>query len=445
MSRTLQSVRGTQSLYGAEADRFHRVVRAFDKVRRLFRFRRVEVPVFEHTEVFARSIGETTDIVSKEMYTFDDKGGEKITLRPEFTAGIARAYLSEGWQHHTPLKVATWGPAFRYERPQKGRFRQFHQLDAEVIGAPEPAADVEVIAFAAQLLTELKIFDRVRLRLNTLGDGVSREAWRTALVEYFRAHEDKLSEESRRRLALNPLRILDSKDPGDQSVAAEGPRIDQFLTPEAHEFFQEVQEGLTSMGVSFERDQTLVRGLDYYRHTAFEFVTSDLGAQGTVIGGGRYDGLVEAMGGPHTPAVGWAGGIERLALLTQERLRGGEIIAVVPESQRAERLAQRIALELRRRGIPVDYLYRGAARKRLERLQRRGLTTAVFVDAPEGPSDITGTLNVKRFRNMAHSSELRIAKNLAALFNVIEAYRIEPEGVIDGRRVDFVLREKSSK
>ena len=212
MTNTPQPVRGTQSLLGEDADRFHAVVDAFDRVRRLFGFKRVEVPVIEPTAVFARTIGETTDVVSKEMYTFEDRGGEQITLRPEFTAGICRAYLSEGWQQFAPLKLATHGPAFRYERPQKGRFRQFHQLDAEVIGAAEAAADVELLSLGDQLLKELGIHDGVTLQLNTLGDADTRDAWRSALVEYFEAHRGSLSEDSLARLERNPLRILDTKD-----------------------------------------------------------------------------------------------------------------------------------------------------------------------------------------------------------------------------------------
>ncbi len=219
--QTPQPVRGTQSLLGEEADRFHAVVAAFDRVRRLYGFKRVEVPVIEPTAVFARTMGETTDVVSKEMYSFEDRSGDSITLRPEFTAGICRAYLSEGWQQFAPLKVATHGAAFRYERPQKGRFRQFHQLDAEIIGAAEPQADVEMLAFGAQLLAELGI-GGVTLKLNTLGDAASRDAWRSALVDHFAAHRAELSEDSRERLDKNPLRILDSKDPRDRPFAGRG-------------------------------------------------------------------------------------------------------------------------------------------------------------------------------------------------------------------------------
>src|SRR4051812_31575916 len=209
MSKGPQRIRGTQDIWGEEADRFNAVVAAFDRVRRLFAFQRVHIPVFEATEVFARSIGETTDVVSKEMYTFEDRGGDSITLRPEFTAGICRAYLSEGWQQHVPMKLATHGPVFRYERPQKGRFRQFHQLDAEIIGMAEPLADVELLMFADQVLRELGIAGNITLQLNTLGDATTRDAWRDALVAHFEKHRGSLSEDSLARLDKNPLRILD--------------------------------------------------------------------------------------------------------------------------------------------------------------------------------------------------------------------------------------------
>src|SRR3954468_22333767 len=237
MSKGPQRVRGTQDIFGEEADRFQAVVAAFERVRRLYGFGRVEMPVFESTAVFARSIGETTDIVSREMYSFEERGGDSLTLRPEFTAGICRAYLSEGWQQLAPVKIVTHGPAFRYERPQKGRYRQFHQLDAEIIGAGEPAADVEIIAMGAQLLAELGIAERVDLKLNTLGDPATRDAWRAALVDHFRGRESDLSTESRARLERNPLRILDSKEHQDFPIVDAAPVVDDFLTAEASEFF----------------------------------------------------------------------------------------------------------------------------------------------------------------------------------------------------------------
>ena len=326
---TPKRIRGTQDIFGDEQRRFARVVDAFEKVRRLYCFQRVEVPVFEATAVFARSLGETTDVVSKEMYTFEDRGGDSITLRPEFTAGIARAYLSEGWQQYSPLKLATHGPVFRYERPQKGRFRQFHQIDAEVIGAAEPAADVELLVLADQLLHELGIADGVTLQLNTLGDAETRDAWRGALVAHFLKHKEQLSEDSIARLEKNPLRILDSKDPRDRPVADSAPDIDAYLTPEARAFFDAVTAGLDAAGVAWTRNARLVRGLDYYRHTAFEFVTDRLGAQGTVLAGGRYDGLIESLGGKPTCGVGWAAGIERLGMMLPELSADADVVTDV--------------------------------------------------------------------------------------------------------------------
>ena len=374
----VQPVRGTQSLLGIDADRLATVVAAFDRVRRLYGFKRVEVPTIEHTAVFARTIGETTDVVSKEMYSFEDRGGEGITLRPEFTAGICRAYLSEGWQQFAPLKVATSGSAFRYERPQKGRFREFHQLDAEIIGAGEPQADVELLAFADQLLKELGIEGAI-LKLNTLGDPETRSAWRHALHEHFRGHASTLSEDSQARLERNPLRILDSKAHQDWPVVDSAPTIDEFLTSEAADFFAKVTAGLDAAGIKWERAPRLVRGLDYYRHTAFEFITDRLGAQGTVLGGGRYDGLVESIGGPHTPAVGWAAGVERLAMMIGAPGPEAPVVVIVPLGEGADAAAQRLLAEVRRNGIAADMAYRGNMKKRLSRANDAGAAYVVII------------------------------------------------------------------
>src|SRR5437868_3880516 len=378
----VQPVRGTQSLLHEDADRLAAVVAAFDKVRRLYGFRRVEVPTIEHTAVFARTIGETTDVVSKEMYSFDDRGGESITLRPEFTAGICRAYLSEGWKQFAPLKVSASGSAYRYERPQKGRFREFHQLDAEIIGAGEAQADVELLAFADQLLKELGITGTI-LKLNTLGDPETRGAWRDALFEHFRAHAGGLSEDSQARLERNPLRILDSKAHQDWPVVDSAPAIDDFLTAEAADFFGRVTAGLDAAGITWERAPRLVRGLDYYRHTAFEFITDRLGAQGTVIAGGRYDGLIEALGGPHTPAVGWAAGIERLAMMIDAPELEKPTAVIVPLGERAEAAGQQLLADLRRAGIAADMAYRGNMKKRLSRANEASASFALIIGDDE--------------------------------------------------------------
>ncbi len=384
MNGKVQGIRGTQSMIGEEAERFRAVTSVFDHVRGLYGFQRVEVPVFEATSVFARSLGETTDVVSKEMYTFEDRGGDSLTLRPEFTAGIARAYISEGWQRFGILKVATHGPVFRYERPQKGRYRQFHQLDAEILGAGEYWADVEMIALGSRLLERLGIAAKVQLQLNTLGDAETRAAWREALVAHFEANRDELSEDSVRRLGANPLRILDSKDPKDRPIADAAPDIDLFLTPEAGTFFEKVTAGLDAAGVAWTRNARLVRGLDYYRHTAFEFVTDQLGAQGTVLAGGRYDGLVEALGGPATPGVGWAAGIERLAMLMTDLPPAIRTpVVIVPVGEAAEVEAIRIAAAVRRRGFGVELLMRGNLKKRLARASELLASTAIIIGDDE--------------------------------------------------------------
>ena len=379
-----QAIRGTQDIF-EEAESFAFVVATFERLRRLYRFRRVEMPVFEKTPVFSRSLGETTDVVSKEMYSFEDRGGESLTLRPEFTAGIARAYLTNGWKQYAPVRLATHGPLFRYERPQKGRYRQFHQIDAEIIGAAEPQADVELLVFADQLLTELGIAEGVTLQLNTLGDADSRDAWRAALVEYFEAHRAELSEDSQDRLQRNPLRILDSKDPRDKAFVADAPKIDDYLSGEAQDFFGAVTGGLDAAGVAWTRAASLVRGLDYYRHTAFEFVTDRLGAQGTVLGGGRYDGLMEALGGPPTPAVGWAAGIERLAMLVGERDTDAVADAiVVAEDDAAIPDATAAIGRLRRAGISAEMMASGSPRKRFDKAVKIGAEAIVAFAVREG-------------------------------------------------------------
>jgi histidyl-tRNA synthetase len=383
---TPRPIRGTQSMRGEEAERFQYVVDTFERVRRLYGFGRVELPVFEATAVFSRTLGETTDVVSKEMYTFEDRGGDSLTLRPEFTAGIARAYLTEGWRQFAPMKVATHGPLFRYERPQKGRFRQFHQLDAEMIGAAEPAADVELLAFADQLLRELKI-EGVTLKLNTLGDGDSREAWRAALVAHFAPFREGMSEDSQRRLETNPLRILDSKDPRDAAAVAGAPKMP--LSGEAADFYAKVQEGLRAAGVAFEEAPTLVRGLDYYRHTAFEFVpdpgsaaAEKMGSQSTLLGGGRYDGLIEQLGGPHTPAVGWAAGIERLAMLIDSPFNLLDAV-VLPMGDRALARATALVAEMRNAGLRTELAHRGKFKERLSRAAAQNVYAAIIIGDDE--------------------------------------------------------------
>ncbi len=449
MTNTPQPVRGTQSLIGEDADRFHAVIAAFDRVRRLYGFKRIEVPVIEPTAVFARTMGETTDVVSKEMYSFDDRSGDSITLRPEFTAGIARAYLSEGWQQFAPLKVATHGPAFRYERPQKGRFRQFHQLDAEIIGAGEPQADVELLAFGSQLLAELGI-GAVTLKLNTLGDAESRDRWRSQLVEHFASRRAELSEDSQARLDKNPLRILDSKDPRDKPFAASAPSM--TLTAEADDFFGQVRAGLDAAGVAYELAPHLVRGLDYYRHTAFEFVTDQLGAQGTVIAGGRYDGLIEQLGGPHTPAVGWAAGIERLAMLIEKPVERDVPISILAENEDVLEKAIRLASFLRRR-VPetlrdlnavrwtnrqprFDLSFKTSLRKQFEKAKKQG--NAIIIVRNDGSHSVDTMMLDFKPPNEERFDPLAMGNLLTAIFGNVGSHS-SSEKVPSGYPVDYAV------
>ena len=379
----LQPVRGTRDLIGDDQRRHAHVIDTARRVSSLYGFDEWATPLFEDTTVFARTLGDTSDVVTKEMYTFQDRGGDSITLRPENTAGVCRALISNGLTQSLPQKVFYAGPMFRYERPQKGRYRQFHQIGAELIGPPEPLADAEVIAMGWAILQALAIADSVTLELNTLGDAPSRTAYRAALVDYFTAHQATLSEESRHRLAHNPLRILDSKDPGDKALVANAPTIEPSLTPEAAAFYDALRRHLDHFAVPYIENPRIVRGLDYYNHTAFEFVTTQLGAQGTVMGGGRYDGLVQQMGGPSVPAVGWAAGIERLAMLLAEAPGAPVAVAIIPTTE-AEEPAALIALQsLRAANIRAEIAYRGNMKRRMERANKIGARAAIIIGSDE--------------------------------------------------------------
>jgi len=383
---SVRPVRGTVDLFPDDMRRHRRVVETARAAAECYGFGEMQTPIFEFTDVFARTLGDVSDVVTKEMYTFTDRGGEQVTLRPGNTAGVARAFISAKLQNALPLKYFYAGPMFRYERPQKGRQRQFHQIGVELFGVPGPEGDVETIALAAQVLAALGMLDRCVLHLNTLGDTTSRDAYRAALIEYFGRHKADLSEDSVGRLERNPLRILDSKDAGDRAIVAGAPHFDDFLTSEAAAFFRETQAGLDDLGIAYERDPHLVRGLDYYCHTAFEFVTEALGAQGTVIGGGRYDGLVGIMGGPETPGVGWAGGIERLAMLADQTLPPPEAprpVALAPIGQAAERRLRQVAYALRGRGVAVDIGYSGNLKRRMARAAKLDAPTVVILGDDE--------------------------------------------------------------
>ena len=379
----LRPVRGTHDIVGDDALRHRKVIETGRAVAARYGYVEIGTPVFEFTEVFARTLGETSDIVTKEMYSFEDRGGERITLRPEFTAGVARALISGALGQSLPIRLFLSGPVFRYERPQKGRLRQFHQIDIEVLGAPEPEADVEVIAVGRRILEALGLGAKVTLELNTLGDPSSRRAYRERLIGYLAGFREQLSEDSRARLERNPLRILDSKDPGDRTILEDAPVLTDCLNEPSQAFFAKVRTGLDALGIGYRVNQHLVRGLDYYTHTAFEFTTTELGAQGAVLAGGRYDGLVATMGGPDTPGIGWAAGIERLAMLLDATPAVPRPLAVVPIGEAAELEALRLAEELRAAGLIVEMDFRGKVGQRLKRASQRQSRFAVLLGEDE--------------------------------------------------------------
>lgn len=380
---TLQPVRGTHDLL-PDAHRRHRFIEETARaVVARYGFAEMATPVFEFTGVFARTLGETSDVVTKEMYSFEDRGGESLTLRPEGTAGIARAFISNKLIQELPLKLFYRGPMFRYERPQKGRQRQFHQIGVELLGVADPMADVDVIAAGYRLLQELPLSGNISLEVNSLGDRDSRDAYRAALTAFLSGRREALSEDSRARLDRNPLRVLDSKDAADRVVVADAPRFVDYYTDAARAVFEEVQSGLTALDIPFAVNPNIVRGLDYYSHTAFEFVSDGLGAQATVLAGGRYDGLIEQMGGPSVPGVGWAAGVERLALLLQAVPPPPRPVAVIPTGSDTRDAAMTVSERLRRSGLVVEHGYSGNLKKRLNRADKLGAWAAVILGADE--------------------------------------------------------------
>ncbi|MDX1631398.1 MAG: histidine--tRNA ligase [Thermoanaerobaculia bacterium] len=324
-----RSVKGTRDLLPPETGVWAAVEETARRTFELYGYREIRTPVMETTELFVRSVGESTDIVGKEMYTFEDRKGRSLTLRPESTASVARAYVEHGlqsWQQ--PVKLFYVGPHFRYERPQRGRFRQFHQIGAELLGDDSPLADAELLLMLDRFLRALG-FRELEVLLNTVGDQESRSAFRDALVSYLEPRRKELSEDSRRRLETNPLRILDSKSSGDQELLAEAPSLEEHLTPAAREHFETLREILDGRGLAYRIEPRLVRGLDYYTHTVFEIVSRDLGAQDALVGGGRYDDLVASLGGPEVPGIGFAIGEDRLIDVLPEGFRD-EVIPPVP-------------------------------------------------------------------------------------------------------------------
>ena len=384
-----QPVRGMNDILPEDTVAWQHVERIVRDVIQAYGYREIRLPLLEQTELFRRSIGEVTDIVEKEMYTFLDRNGESLTLRPEATAGMARAGITNGLLHNQRQKLWTAGPMFRYEKPQKGRYRQFYQIDVEAMGYDGPDVDAELIIMSARIWEQLGL-SRIRLELNTLGVPESRASYREALVEYFTGVKDRLDEDSLRRLDQNPLRILDSKNPDLQDIVDGAPTMLDYLDDESAAHFAELQELLRAAGVEFTVNPRLVRGLDYYTRTVFEWVTDALGAQGAVCSGGRYDGLVEKLGGRATPAIGWAMGVERLVSLFE--VCGGEAplqqpdVYIVAVGDEALRSGFQIAEDLRNAlpGISLELnLGGGSFKSQLKRADKSGANFAVILGENE--------------------------------------------------------------
>ena len=401
----LQPVRGTSDLLPADMAGHRFVIDQARNASAQYGFQEMATPIFEFTDVFSKPLGTSSDVVTKETYSFQDRGGEQITLRPENTAGVVRAMISGGLTQSLPLKFFYAGPMFRYERPQKGRMRQFHQIGIEYLGPTDALADAEIIACGARVLADIGVLDKCVLHLNSLGDTESRLAYRAALVDYLSAHKDALSDDSKQRLAVNPLRILDSKDKGDRDIIVDAPRLQDHLNDLSKTHFETLTTALDAAKISWQFDPLLVRGLDYYCHTAFEFITDALGAQGTVLGGGRYDGLSEMLGGPAIAGVGWAGGIERLAMLAAGGTVAVPQLAVVSANSDSDSPAFQLAETIRDAGFSVDLPTAGNMGKKMKKLDKAGIKIALIL----GDDEIER--GVIQLRNLVDGSQNEVARD----------------------------------
>lgn len=415
---SLQPIKGTRDLMGDEILAFRNIVKTAQDLLPLYGFQEIETPIFESSTVFSKTLGEASDIVMKEMYTFTDKGEDSITLRPEGTAGVARAVISNSLSRDLPLKLFYSGPMFRRERPQKGRYRQFYQMGAELIGVPTPVADFEVIRLGWMILDKLHLLDSITLEINSIGDEASRFNYQAQLKSYFLSVASQLSPESQERIERNPLRILDSKSEQDQPFIENAPKLRDHLNPESKAFFETVQQLLSQVGIKYTINDRLVRGLDYYCHTVFEFTTNALGSQNAVLSGGRYDGLISQMGGPATPGVGWGAGIDRLALLVlNQKIKTTlpQTLGIIPIDPSMELEAVRLMDSLRSAGLPVQMPYSGNLSKRLKKMDRLNCVGVIFVG---GDEDLKQQVMFKNFTDGSQKAVLKteLISTATALF-----------------------------
>ena len=379
----LRTVRGVHDLLPYELHKHNIVVNAGLEISDKYNYSQIETPIFEFSEVFTKPLGKSSDIVTKENYIFKDRSEDELMLRPEGTSGVVRAFLNAGLIQDLPQRFSYYGPMFRYERPQKGRLRQFKQLGVECLGLSTPMADIEIISLGHDFLDKLNILDKITLKINSLGDFESRKNYRDSLVNYLRDYQSKLSKDSLRRLSINPLRILDSKNEGDQKIIQNAPNILEYLNIDSKTRFEDVCKGLDHLNIKYKIEKNLVRGLDYYCHTAFEFTTNELGKQGTVLAGGRYDGLSKMLGGPDVPGVGWAAGIERLALMVQSEFVNAIDVVLVGQCENINYLLLPIMKKLTQEGIKSEIIYTGNFSKKFKRANKIKASYAIILGKEE--------------------------------------------------------------
>ena len=381
--KKLRTVRGVHDLLPNELHKHQIVVNAGLEISDKYNYSQIETPIFEFSEVFTKPLGKSSDIVTKENYIFKDRSEDELMLRPEGTSGVVRAFLNAGLIQDLPQRFSYYGPMFRYERPQKGRLRQFKQLGVECLGLSTPMADIEIISLGHDFLDKLNILDKITLKINSLGDFESRKNYRDSLVNYLRDYQSKLSKDSLRRLSINPLRILDSKNEGDQKIIQNAPNILEYLNIDSKTRFEDVCKGLDHLNIKYKIEKNLVRGLDYYCHTAFEFTTNELGTQGTVLAGGRYDGLSKMLGGPDVPGVGWAAGIERLALMVQSEFVNAIDVVLVGQCENINYLLLPIMKKLTQEGIKSEIIYTGNFSKKFKRANKIKASYAIILGKEE--------------------------------------------------------------
>ncbi|HSQ98114.1 MAG TPA: histidine--tRNA ligase [Rickettsiales bacterium] len=396
MKTTFQNVRGTQDFLGEDSKKYNCVIEIAKRNVKSYNFHEIITPIIEFSNLFERNVGEGSDIVMKELYRFEDRGGNMLALRPEFTAGVVRSFLNnDELNQNLPQKLFSYGPVFRYDRPQKGRYRQFNQINCEFIGVKEYLADVEILSLAYKILQDLGL-KNITLEINSLGSNACKTKYEEALKKYFETSKDKLSEDSKNRLEKNPLRILDSKEECDKELLKNAPKISDFYTDEEREFFDNILKSLDRMGIKYFANNLLVRGLDYYTSTVFEFTTTDLGAQSTALGGGRYDDLIEQMSGTSIPAVGFGGGVERMMLLLNESLlQKEEVIAIVPVSDNENDFSLDLTNKLRLQGKIVEFIYSGKFKKKMEKANKCGADFLIVVGEDEVKTNKLKIKNLK--------------------------------------------------